>query len=157
MSATRILPVAVRNAGDLATICAGEGAKSDPLWERAIKAKRQWVRDRLAEMGTFAWVAYNGADPIGMIQCHPDRDGAGVGVAVIDCIWVPKKSRWGRGIAASFWLRSRQRCSASTAGSMASLQTGWLLWPSMAKPKVSSLLNRSTCAMGLPMSPVIRI
>ncbi len=98
MSATRILPVAVRNAGDLATICAGEGAKSDPLWERAIKAKRQWVRDRLAEMGTFAWVAYNGADPIGMIQCHPDRDGAGVGVAVIDCIWVPKKSRWGRGI-----------------------------------------------------------
>jgi GNAT superfamily N-acetyltransferase len=98
MSATRILPVAVRNAGDLATICAGEGAKSDPLWERATKAKRQWVRDRLAELGTFAWVAYNGADPIGMIQCHPDRDPMGVGVAVIDCIWVPKKSRWGRGI-----------------------------------------------------------
>src|SRR5450756_2754596 len=59
MSATRILPVAIRNAGDLATICAGEGAKSDPLWERATKAKRQWVRDRLAELGTFAWVAYN--------------------------------------------------------------------------------------------------
>jgi len=98
MSATRILPVAVRNAGDLATICAGEGAKSDPLWERATKAKRQWVRDRLAELGTFAWVAYNGADPIGMIQCHPDRDTMGVGVALIDCIWVPKKSRWGRGI-----------------------------------------------------------
>jgi GNAT superfamily N-acetyltransferase len=98
MSATRILPVAVRNAGDLATICAGEGAKSDPVWERATKAKRQWVRDRLVELGTFAWVAYNGADPIGMIQCHPDRDAAGVGVAVIDCIWVPKKSRWGRGI-----------------------------------------------------------
>ncbi|MBA4364410.1 MAG: hypothetical protein C0398_00170 [Coprothermobacter sp.] len=98
MSATRILPVAVRNAGDLATICAGEGAKSDPLWERATKAKRQWARDRLAELGTFAWVAYNGADPIGMIQCHPDRDPMGVGVAVIDCIWVPKKSRWGRGI-----------------------------------------------------------
>jgi GNAT superfamily N-acetyltransferase len=98
MSATRILPVAVRNAGDLATICAGEGAKSDPLWERATKAKRQWVRDRLAELGTFAWVAYNGADPIGMIQCHPDRDPTGAGVAVIDCIWVPKKSRWGRGI-----------------------------------------------------------
>ncbi|MHB8106858.1 MAG: GNAT family N-acetyltransferase [Candidatus Cryosericum sp.] len=98
MSATRILPVAVRNAGDLATICAGEGAKSDPLWERATKAKRQWVRERLAELGTFAWVAYNGADPIGMIQCHPERDPAGVGVAVIDCIWVPKKSRWGRGI-----------------------------------------------------------
>lgn len=98
MSATRILPVAVRNAGDLATICAGEGAKSDPLWERATKAKRQWVRDRLTELGTFAWVAYNGADPIGMIQCHPDRDPMGVGVAVIDCMWVPKKSRWGRGI-----------------------------------------------------------
>ena len=98
MSATRILPVAIRNAGDLATICAGEGAKSDPLWERATKAKRQWIRDRLAELGTFAWVAYNGADPIGMIQCHPDHDATGVGVAIIDCIWVPKKSRWGRGI-----------------------------------------------------------
>jgi GNAT superfamily N-acetyltransferase len=98
MSATRILPVAIRNAGDLASICAGEGAKSDPLWERATKAKRQWVRDRLAELGTFAWVAYNGADPIGMIQCHPEHDASGTGVAVIDCIWVPKKSRWGRGI-----------------------------------------------------------
>lgn len=98
MSATRILPIAVRNAGDLATICTGEGAKSDPLWERAAKAKRQWIRDRLAELGTFAWVAYNGADPIGMIQCHPEHDASGTGVAVIDCIWVPKKSRWGRGI-----------------------------------------------------------
>jgi GNAT superfamily N-acetyltransferase len=96
MSATRILPVAIRNAGDLATICAGESAKSDPLWERAIKAKRQWVRDRLAELGTFAWVAYNGADPIGMIQCHPER--SNIDVCVIDCIWIPKKSRWGRGI-----------------------------------------------------------
>lgn len=96
MSATRVLPVAVRNAGDLAMICAGEGAKSDPLWERATKAKRQWVRDRLAELGTFAWVAYNGADPIGMIQCHPER--TNIDVCVIDCIWIPKKSRWGRGI-----------------------------------------------------------
>lgn len=98
MSATRILPIAVRNAGDLATICTGEGAKSDPLWERAAKAKRQWIRDRLAELGTFAWVAYNGADPIGMVQCHPEHDASGTGVAVIDCIWVPKKSRWGRGV-----------------------------------------------------------
>jgi GNAT superfamily N-acetyltransferase len=96
MSAARILPVAIRNAGDLAKICAGEGAKSDPLWERAIKAKKQWVRDRLSELGTFAWLAYDGAEPTGMIQCHPER--TNIDVCVIDCIWIPKKSRWGRGI-----------------------------------------------------------
>ncbi len=96
MSAARILPVAIRNAGDLAKICAGEGAKSDPLWERAIKARKQWVRDRLSELGTFAWLAYDGAEPTGMIQCHPER--TNIDVCVIDCIWIPKKSRWGRGI-----------------------------------------------------------
>lgn len=94
MSATRILPVAVRNAGDLASICCPD--KSDPLWKEAVKAKREWIRERLHELGTFAWIAYNGADPVGMIQCHPEK--GQVNVAFIDCLWIPKKSHWGRGI-----------------------------------------------------------
>jgi GNAT superfamily N-acetyltransferase len=96
MSAARILPVTVRNAGDLAKVCAGENAKSDPLWERAVKAKRQWARDRLSKLGTFAWIAYDGAEATGMIQCHPER--TGIDICVIDCLWVPRKTHWGRGI-----------------------------------------------------------
>jgi GNAT superfamily N-acetyltransferase len=96
MSQIRIMPVTVRNAGDLATMCAGDANKSDELWQRAIKAKRAWVRARLADLGTFAWLAYDGADAVGVVQCHPERDGGEV--AFIDCLWVPGKRYWGHGV-----------------------------------------------------------
>lgn len=96
MELMRVVPVTSCNAGDLASLCVPEGAESDALWIRAIEAKRQWALDRLRALGTFAWLARDGEESTGMIQCHPERNG--IDICFIDCMWVPRKHCWGRGI-----------------------------------------------------------
>lgn len=93
-AAIHVVPVTAENAGDLADICAP--AQQDDLWKRAIEAKRRWVQERLTVLGTFAWLAYDGPEAAGMVQCHPERGAAQV--LFIDCMWVPRKEHWGKGI-----------------------------------------------------------
>jgi GNAT superfamily N-acetyltransferase len=81
---------------DLCWVCVSPEKRDDPDWIRGVADKKKWAVEALAEWGPFAKVAYLNGSPAGMIQYRPSPEEQ---VVRIDCIYVPVRSHWGKGIA----------------------------------------------------------
>lgn len=90
------------NIDDLCSVCVSPDLREHPDWIRGIADKRKWAIEALLEWGSFAKVAYVSGIPGGMIQYRPLPEER---VVSIDCIDVPVRSYWGKGIGSRL-LRS---------------------------------------------------
>jgi GNAT superfamily N-acetyltransferase len=84
-----------QNMDDLCWVCMFLCQRDDPDWARGAADKKKWAAEVFPKWGSFAKVAYEDDDPAGMIQYRPSSVEQ---VVRIDCIYVPVKRQWGKGI-----------------------------------------------------------
>ncbi|MBE0431659.1 MAG: GNAT family N-acetyltransferase [Dehalococcoidia bacterium] len=95
MDEIRIENVAEANVEDLCRVCLPQD-EHDPDWMIGVEEKKQWAAEMLPRWGSFAKVAYQGADPVGMMQYRPIPEER---IVYIDCIYVPPAKGLRKGIA----------------------------------------------------------
>lgn len=95
MTEIAVRNVTGQNVDDLCLACVFPCQRDDPDWVRGAADKRKWAAQVLSKWGSFAKVAYENDDPAGMIQYRPSPEAQ---VVRIDCIYVPVRSHWGKGI-----------------------------------------------------------
>ncbi len=83
------------NVDDLVNLCVPCSKKTDPYFVEGMKMKRLWAKDGMKKYGTVAKIAYEGFQPVGMIQFLP-RPAEKI-VDVI-CLFVPYKTKLRMGI-----------------------------------------------------------
>lgn len=81
---------------DLCCVCVFPCLRDDPDWIRGVADKKKWAVEMLPKWGSFAKVAYQNGNPVGMVQYRPVHKER---IVNIDCIYVPVRSCWGKGIA----------------------------------------------------------
>ncbi len=91
----RIEDVKKVNIFDLCFVCVPKEKREDEDFKRGIEEKRLWCIEMLEKYGSFAKIAYVNDEPVGMIQYRPFID---ENVVNIDCIYVPDKKYWNKGI-----------------------------------------------------------
>lgn len=96
MDEINVKDVTEQNVGDLCWVCVFPCLRDDPDWVRGAKDKKKWAVEMLPKWGSFAKVAYKNGNPAGMIQYRPMHEER---IVSIDCIHVPVRSCWGKGIA----------------------------------------------------------
>jgi GNAT superfamily N-acetyltransferase len=97
-----IKDVTKENVDDLCGVCVTSCVRGDPDWMRGWADKKKWAAEMLPKWGSFAKVAYESGNPAGMIQYRPLAEER---VVAIDCMYVPMRAYWGKGIGSSL-LRS---------------------------------------------------
>jgi ribosomal protein S18 acetylase RimI-like enzyme len=102
MTEITVRNVTEKNMDDLCWVCVFPCQRDDPGWARGARDKKKWAAEMFSKWGSFAKVAYENDDPAGMIQCRPSPEEQ---VVRIDCIYVPVKSHWRKGIGSRL-LRS---------------------------------------------------
>ena len=90
-----IKDVTNENVEDLCWVCVFPCLRDEADWVRGVKDKKKWAVEMLPKWGPFAKVAYENGDPAGMIQYRPVHEER---IVSIDCIYVPVRSYWGKGI-----------------------------------------------------------
>ncbi len=86
----RIRDVTDENKDGLCRICVPSEKRNDPTFVTGMEGKRKWAMKMLQKWGSFAKLAYDGSDPVGLIQYESvPREG----VVYIHCIYVPEKER----------------------------------------------------------------
>jgi GNAT superfamily N-acetyltransferase len=102
MDEINVRNVTEENVEDLCWVCVFPCQRDDPDWVKGAEDKKKWAAEMLPKWGSFAKVAYENSGPAGMIQYRPVPEQR---IVNIDCIYVPVKSYWGKGIG-SILLRS---------------------------------------------------
>jgi GNAT superfamily N-acetyltransferase len=95
MTEITVRNVTEQNMDDLCWVCVFPCQRDDPDWVRGTADKRKWAAEVFAKWGSFAKVAYENDDPVGMIQYRPSPEEQ---IVSIDCVYVPVKRHWGKGI-----------------------------------------------------------
>ena len=95
MTEITIRNVTEQNLDDLCWACVFPCQRDDPDWVRGAADKKKWAAEVFPKWGSFAKVAYDNDDPAGMIQYRPSPLEQ---IVRIDCIYVPVKRHWGKGI-----------------------------------------------------------
>ncbi|MFX1563763.1 MAG: hypothetical protein ACFFDP_10725 [Promethearchaeota archaeon] len=80
---------------DLIHLCVPEEHADTPSFVEGMNVKKQWVNHVLADFGCVAKLAYDGKDPIGMIQYLPDPTEH---LIKITCIFVPQTKNLRKGV-----------------------------------------------------------
>jgi len=96
MTAIRVESVTENRVENLCQMCVPREKRSEPDWVKGTEEKRRWALEKLKEWGPFAKLAYDGDIPVGMIQFRPVPDEK---IITIDCIWVPQRNYWAKGVA----------------------------------------------------------
>lgn len=92
----RIEDVNSDNVDDLIILCIPD--KKDPLLMKGMKEKKKWAQKMLEMYGTFAKLAYEESQLVGMIQAAPNPDEE---IVEILCIFVPDEQNHKKGIGSS--------------------------------------------------------
>lgn len=96
MDEINVKDVTNENVEDLCWVCVFPCLRDDPDWVRGAGDKKKWAVEMLPKWGSFAKVAYENGNPAGMIQYRPLQEER---IVSIDCIYVPVRSFWGKGVA----------------------------------------------------------
>jgi GNAT superfamily N-acetyltransferase len=95
MGKINVKDVTNENLEDLCWVCVFPCLRDDPDWVRGVEDKKKWAAQMFHELGSFAKVAYDNGNLVGMIQYRPLHEER---IVSIDCIYVPVRSYWGKGI-----------------------------------------------------------
>ena len=96
MEEIRVESVVEERVEDLCRVCLPSERELDPDWRRGAEEKKQWAAAMLQRWGSFAKVAYQGREPVGMIQYKPVPEER---IVYIDCIYVPPGRCLRKGVA----------------------------------------------------------
>jgi len=96
MDEIRVENVVEESVEDLCRVCLPSERELDPDWRRGAEEKKQWAAGMLQRWGSFAKVAYQGREPVGMIQYKPVPEER---IIYIDCIYVPPGGCLRKGVA----------------------------------------------------------
>jgi predicted GNAT family acetyltransferase len=91
----KIVDVCRETADDLIRLCVPAENTGTHSFIEGMKVKKRWINQVLEEFGCVAKLAYDGTEPVGMIQYYPNPEER---IINITCIFVPQTKNLKKGV-----------------------------------------------------------